>query len=173
MLGCLAHAVLLSSLLYAGMSIIRTVSVIQYVPPGYIWGRGTYLMYPLVRVPTVVFVLSTASSRLLPLRGYICLDRIIICSFYLIRGWVVVYLAFSLWTVRWWVIVYLAVSIWTVRKRVVVYLEVSLWTVSRMFPLFSYAELEFLWWQFTMVLKISSQLSGGLFFILAAVVVKL
>ena len=52
MLGCLAHAVLLSTLLYAGMSVVCTVSVIQYVHTGYVQGRGTYLMYPLGRVPT-------------------------------------------------------------------------------------------------------------------------
>ena len=40
MFGCLAHAVLLSAMPYAGMSFVRTASVIRYVHPGYIWGGG-------------------------------------------------------------------------------------------------------------------------------------
>ena len=52
MLGCPAHAVLISALPYAGISVVRTASFIRYVHTGYIRGRGTYLMYPLERVPT-------------------------------------------------------------------------------------------------------------------------
>ena len=40
MVGCLVHAVLLSTLLYAGMYFVRTASVIWYVHPGYIRGEG-------------------------------------------------------------------------------------------------------------------------------------
>ena len=39
------------------------------------------------------------------------------------------------------------------RRRFFVYLAVYLWTVSHVFPLFSFDELEFLWWQFTMVVE--------------------
>ena len=54
MLGCLAQAVLLITLLYAGMSGIRKAFVIRYVHPGYIRRRDTDLMYPLGRVPTLL-----------------------------------------------------------------------------------------------------------------------
>ena len=55
MLVCPEHAVLLSALLYAGIFDVRMESVIRYIHPGYIWVRGTYLMYPLGRVPTHPF----------------------------------------------------------------------------------------------------------------------
>ena len=80
---------------------------------------------------TGVVVLSAASSNLLPMKGYICLDRTIIFSHCLVRSLVFVYLVVSLWTVSSLVFVYLAVSLWTVSRRVFFYLAVSLWTVSR------------------------------------------
>ena len=52
MLGCLEKAVLLSNLLYAGIYGVSFASVIRYVHPGYIRGRGTDLIYPLGRVTT-------------------------------------------------------------------------------------------------------------------------
>ena len=55
MLGCLTQSVLLSTLLYSVMSVVHTESVIRYVHPGYICGRGADLMYPLGRVPTHPF----------------------------------------------------------------------------------------------------------------------
>ena len=132
---------------------------------------------------TEVVVLSTDSSDLIPMRVYICLDRTIIFSLCLVRrsvivylgvslwtvsgsvviylavyllmvsGWVVVYLKVYLWTVSGCVDVYLEISLWTISRRVVVYLVVLLWMFSQSFPLFSYTELEFLWWQFTMVFE--------------------
>ena len=63
MLGCLAQAVLLSTLLYAGMSVVRMASVIRYIHPGYIHRRGTDLMYPLGRVPTHPFIVLGFFAR--------------------------------------------------------------------------------------------------------------
>ena len=100
-----------------------------------------------------VFALSIDISDLYPLSRYICLNITRNFFLYLIRRWVVVYLAFSLWTVCRWFVVYLVVFLWTVSRWVVVYLTVSLWMVSSCFQFFSYAELEFLWWQFTMVFE--------------------
>ena len=74
-------------------------------------------------------------------------------SLWTLSNLVVVYLTVSLWTVSRQVLVYLAVSLWRVSRWVVVDLAVSIWTVNWGYPLFSYAELEFLCWQFTMVLE--------------------
>ena len=63
MLGCLAQAVLLSTLMYTRMPGFRKASVIRYVHPGYIWGRETDLMYPLGRVPTHPFRLLGFVAR--------------------------------------------------------------------------------------------------------------
>ena len=59
---------------------------------------------------TGVVVLSIDISELLPLRGYICLNRTKLCSLCLIRRSVVVYLEVYLWTVSRVFVVYLAVS---------------------------------------------------------------
>ena len=65
---------------------------------------------------TGVVVLSIYISDLLHLRGYICLD---------------ITINFSLFMIRRWVVVYLALYLWTVSRRVVVYLAVYLWMFSR------------------------------------------
>ena len=70
-----------------------------------------YIIFIIVIIPLSshtrngVVVLSIDISNLLPLRGYIFLDRNRIFSLCLIRSWVVVYLVLSLWTVRRWVVV--------------------------------------------------------------------
>ena len=74
MIGFLARAVLLSTLLYAGMSVVYTAYVIRYVHPGYIQGRGTYLMYPSGRVPTHPFRVLGFFARGKK-RGELCIWR--------------------------------------------------------------------------------------------------
>ena len=74
MLGYPEHAVLLRAMPYAGMSVFCTASVIQYVHPDYIQGRGTDLMYPLGRVPTHPFRVLGFVARGKK-RGEICIWR--------------------------------------------------------------------------------------------------
>ena len=80
--------------------------------------------------------------NLLPLRGYICLNRKIICSLSLIR------------------------------RLIVVYLVVSIWTVSQGFhclPMLNWNSSDS---SSILLLKILSQFSGSLFVILSDAVVK-